>query len=169
MSILVRRINRAKWQQVLNEDDTSDSSADAITNCLKTTNNDLSVWKIDTIKGLEKAILALITGRQQTKLSTLHYVLLDETVVLEKGLSLTDSAGDTVVDSLKNSHKDISKLTYHKLGIIKDLILVKLEENEETFFTRAQLRGILKKAVQDGEIDTMLLHPDLIKNEKLEI
>ena len=167
MSILVRRINRAKWQQIINEDDTSDSSADAITNCLKTTNNDLSVWKIDTIEGLENAILALITGSQQTKLSTLHYVLLDENVVLEKGLSLKESEGDTNVESLKNTHKDISKLTYKRLGIIKDLIIEQLENDDETFFTKSKLKEILKKAIHDGKVSKNSLHPDLVENEKL--
>ena len=167
MSILVRRINRAKWQQIINEDDTSDSSADAITNCLKTTNNDLSVWKIDTIEGLENAFLALITGSQQTKLSTLHYVLLEENVVLEKGLSLKESEGDTNVVSLKNTHKDISKLTYRRLGIIKDLIIEQLKNDDETFFTKSQLKEILKKAIHEGKVSKDSLNPDLVKNEKL--
>ena len=167
MSVLVRRINRAKWQQIINEDDTSDSSADAITNCLKTTNNDLSVWKIDTIEGLENAILALITGSQQTKLSTLYYVLLDENVVLEKGLSLKDSEGDTNVVSLKNTHKDISKLTYQRLGIIKDLIIEQLENDDETFFTKPKLKEILKRAIHEGKVNKDSLHPDLVENEKL--
>ena len=168
MSILVRRINRAKWEQVLNEDDASDSSADAITNCLKTTNNDLSVWKIDTIDGLENAILALITGRQQSKLSKLHYVLLDEKVVLEKGLLLIDSEeGDTAVSSLRSTHRNISKLTYHKLGIIKDLITNHLKEQEETFFTKTQLKDILKKAIKEKKINKELLNSELLKNEKL--
>jgi hypothetical protein len=167
MSILVRRINRAKWQQIINEDDTSDSSADAITNCLKTTNNDLSVWKIDTIESLENAILALITGHKQTKLSTLHYILLDECIVLEKGLLLKESEGDTVATSLKNTHKDISKLTYQRLGIIKDLIIEKLKYNEETFFTRAKLKQILKNAIDTGKVAKDSLNPELVKNENL--
>jgi len=167
MSILVRRVNRAKWQKMINEDDATDPSADAITNCLKTTNNDLSVWKIDTIEGLEDAILALITGHQQTKLSTLHYVLLDENVILEKGLLLKESPGDTAVVDLKNAHKDLTKLTYFRLGIIKDLIIERLVESEETFFTKAQLKGILKKAILNGKVDVNLLNQELIEKEKL--
>lgn len=167
MSILVRRINRAKWEQINNEDDISDSSADAITNCLKTTNNDLSVWKIDTIEGLEDAILALITRPDQTKLSTLHYVLLDENIVLEKGLTLTEEKGNTVVESLKDTHKNISKLTYSRLGIVKYLILNSLVKNEETFFTKAKLKKILKDAITKGKLDKNDLNSDLIQNEKL--
>jgi hypothetical protein len=167
MSILVRRINRAKWQQIINEDDASDVSADAITNCLKTTNNDLSVWKINTIEGLEDAILALITGRQQSKLSTLHYVLLEESVVLERGLILKESIGDTVIESLSSTHKDISTLTYSRLGTVKDLILDKLKDNKETFYTKAQLKGILKNAISTGRVNINFLNPELLLNEKL--
>jgi hypothetical protein len=167
MSILVRRINRAKWEQINNEDDISDSSADAITNCLKTTNNDLSVWKIDTIEGLEDAILALITRPDQTKLSTLHYVLLDENIVLEKGLTLTEEKGNTVVESLKDTHKNISKLTYSRLGIVKDLILDSLKDHEETFFTKAKLTKILNEAIKNGKVDKNTLNTELVKKEKL--
>jgi hypothetical protein len=123
MPLLIRRINRVKWEQIVNTGIDKDVSADAITNCLKTFNNDLSVWHIESDKDLEKAILALITGRSQTKLSTLHIVIIDETVALNKGLSLSNTNGDTVVKELINTHKDLTNLTYSKLGIVKDLIL----------------------------------------------
>ncbi|MBS1774732.1 MAG: hypothetical protein JSS64_00440 [Bacteroidetes bacterium] len=169
MPILVRRINRAKWEQIINEDDASDSSADAITNCLKTTNNDLSVWKIENIEQLGDAILALITGGQQTKLSTLHYVLIREDVLLERGLNLAESEGDTRVESLKNNHRDIANLTYNRLGIVKNIILDCLAEdtNKEAFFTRAKLKVLLKKAIDDGKVNKEDLNKELIENEKL--
>ncbi len=169
MPILVRRINRAKWEQIIDEDDASDSSADAITNCLKTTNNDLSVWKIENIAQLDDAILALITGGQQTKLSTLHYVLINEDVLLANGLDIAETEGDTRIESLKNTHRDITNLTYTRLGIVKNLVRDFLAEDpdRETFFTRAKLKELLKKAIDTGKVNKYNLNEELIQNEKL--
>lgn len=169
MPILVRRINRAKWEQIINEDDASDSSADAITNCLKTTNNDLSVWKIENIEQLDDAIIALITGGQQTKLSTLHYVLINEDVLLANGLDIAETEGDTTIVSLKNTHRDITNLTYTRLGIVKNIVLGCLAEdpNKETFITRAKLKVLLKNAIENGKVSKSDLNEELIQNEKL--
>jgi hypothetical protein len=169
MPILVRRINRAKWEQIINEDDASDSSADAITNCLKTTNNDLSVWKIETIEQLDDAILALITGGQQTKLSTLHYVLIKEELLLKSGLNIAETEGDTRVESLKNTHRDITNLTYSRLGIVKNLILDSLEnnKNKEMFITKSKLKSFLNNAIKNGKVNKTDLNKELIENEKL--
>lgn len=169
MPILVRRINKAKWEQIINENDISDTSADAITNCLKTTNNDLSVWKIETLEQVDDAILALITGGQQAKLSTIHYVFINEEVLLEKGLKLIETDGDTIVESLKKNHRDITNLTYSRLGVVKSLILESIEEykGKEMFITKAKLKSFLKKAIEDGKVDKTVLNKELIENENL--
>lgn len=167
MSIVVRRINRAKWQQILDENNITDSSADAITNCLKTTKNDLSVWKIDSIDELNIAILALITGSQQTKLSKIDYVYFEENDLHNKGLSLNQTIGDTVIDDYKNMHRDLSELTYSKLGIIKDLIIEFLSKNDENFMTKSDLKKLLKSAIDADIIRIKDLNPELVLNEKL--
>lgn len=169
MPILVRRINKAKWEQIINENDATDSSADAITNCLKTTNNDLSVWKIETVEQLDDAILAMITGGQQVKLSTLHYVLINEELLIEKGLNIAETEGDTTVQDLKKNHRDITNLTYNRLGIVKSLILNSLAEdkNQEMFITKSKLKVFLKKSMEDGKLKKSDLNKELIENENL--
>lgn len=166
MPLLVRRINRAKWEPI-NIEDKEDVSADAITNCLKTSNNDLSVWEIENESEIENAILALVTGKSQEKLSTLHYVILNKEDILKNGLELNSTSGDTVVEILKNTHKDISNLTYKKLGIVKTLILESI--NSEHFTTKKQLKVIIKKALQEGKVDIDSLNEKLVENEKLNI
>jgi hypothetical protein len=163
MALLVRRISRAKWDNIKN----NDVCADAITNCLKTNNNDLSVWKIKSEKELNEAILALVTGSRQTQLSTLHYVLIDENLVLSNGLSLRNSPGDTVVSDLVNNHCDIEDLTYKKLGQIKDLIINSIQTNKVSFITKSKLKTVLVEAIKKGKLDKQSLNPELIQNEKL--
>jgi hypothetical protein len=163
MPLLVRRISRAKWDNIQD----NDVCADAITNCLKTFNNDLSVWRITTEDDLNEAILALITGSRQTQLSTLHYVLIEENLVINTGLSLRESNGDTVVSELINKHRDIENLTYIKLGKVKDLIINAINTNSTNFITKRQLKEVLVNAINEGKLVKDRLNPELVVNEKL--
>lgn len=163
MPLLIRRISRAKWDKIGDED----VSADAITSCLKTYQNDLSVWRISSEEELNDAILALISGSKQTKLSTLHYVIIDEDLALEKGLSLKETPGDTVAIDLVDSHRDIEELTYVKLGVVKDLILECIENEKASFMTKKNLKDLLKEAIESGKIQKETLNPELIEKEKL--
>lgn len=162
MSLIVRRINRPKW-----DESDIDISADAITNCLRTTNNELSVWNIDSQAEIDKAVLALITGSKQTKLSTLHVVIIKKTDAISKKLVLIDSLGDTVVDSLKSIHSDITELKYVSLGIVKDLIIESLKKENYAMYTRAKLKVIMQKALNENLLSLEQLNPDLVKAEKL--
>ncbi|MCK8143374.1 hypothetical protein MW871_15895 [Flavobacterium sp. I-SCBP12n] len=159
MSILVRRINRAKWDQVDISND--DSSADAITLCLKTSNNDLSTWLVDSEAEIDTAILALITGSRQENLSTIHIVYFDETVITEKSLSLNSTLGDTIINSLTNKHRDISELTYSKLGSVKEIVLDCLRNNRFKTITRSNLKKMLVKSIEDGLIEKTSLSEEL--------
>lgn len=166
MPLLVRRINRAKWEQI-DFNSTDDVSADTITNCLRTFNNELSVWKIENMSELDDAILALITGSKQSKLRTLHYVIIDEALIIDNKIDLKETNGDTVVGDLVKMHKDITALTYVKLGIIKDLVIDSLLNNRSSFFTRAKLKGLIKEAMKNGRVSKEELNKDLVVNEKL--
>jgi len=166
MPFLIRRINRAKWEE-LKEEQPDDVSADAITNCLRTFHNDLSVWKIDNEADLEDAILALITGSKQAKLSTLHYVIIDENAVIKNNLDLVDTDGDTAVKSLVKNHNDISNLTYQKLGIVKNIVIDSIQNEKSSFFSKKQLKAILNNAIERGVLDKNDLNSELVEKEKL--
>ena len=68
---------------------------------------------------------------------------------------------------LINTHKDLTHLTYSKLGIVKDLILDCLKQSKTTFYTRKQLKEIITQALKDGKVDKLDLHTDLVTSEKL--
>ncbi len=166
MGLLVRRINRAKWNQN-NIEDKDDVQADAITGCLRTSTNDLSVWKIKDEAGLNDAILALITGKRQEKLSTLHYILIDESIISEKGLILNKTNGDTAVSELVETHLDISELTYKKLGIVKSIVLDSIKSKQSSSFSRKQLKELITEAISGGRLKKESLNENLVKKEKL--
>ena len=58
MQLLVRKINRAKWDQN-NICEGESPSGDAITIDLRTKNNTLSIWEINSEDEIEDAVLAL--------------------------------------------------------------------------------------------------------------
>jgi hypothetical protein len=169
MSILVRRIARAKWGEniIPDENGFTDVPADAITNCLKTTDNSLSVWRIESEKELDDAILALITGKKQEKFSKIDYVLIDESRLLDNGLSLVDSDGDTVVDDLIKKHKNISNLSYKKLGAVKDLILDCINNGKCRLFSKQQIKTLVKESIATGKLQKNKLNENLVINENL--
>ncbi|MGF7028446.1 hypothetical protein [Sphingobacterium multivorum] len=163
MPILVRRISRSKWESYdyVNSDN---PPADAITNCLRTHDNELSTWKIDNLDELEKAILCLITGSKQENLSTIHIVYFDINLIGEHGLSIKESIGDTVISEYNNSHFDVTSLDYQSLGSFKNLILSCLRSGNVKTITRGELKKILNKAKDDRILDESLLNPTYQSN-----
>lgn len=79
MGYLVRKFTRSKWGNPVPAD-YSNLNADAVTSCLRTTRNTLSVWRIENEKELDQAILA-IAGTLE-RLQTFDIVSLDETEIL---------------------------------------------------------------------------------------
>jgi hypothetical protein len=169
MSILVRRIARAKWggDSLSDENEFTDVSADAITNCLKTSDNALSVWRIESEGELNDALLALITGKKQEKLSKIDYVLINENKLIDKGLSLIDSDGDTVVDDLVKKHRNIANLSYKKLGAVKDLILDCIHNGQCHLSSKQQNKTLLKESIKNGKLQKENLNEKLVNNEGL--
>jgi len=147
MSFLVRKINKAKWYQIdIMESD--EVSADAITNCLKTNKNTLSVWHIETEDDLEKAVLAIVAN--QDHLDTIDVVILDEPSLNNYNLNIVASPGETPVTSLIEAHRDIAELTFTKLGQVKEHIVQRIRNQKLKRYTVSSLKKILTNAINDG-------------------
>lgn len=184
MSYLIRRINRPKWpdfESKVGEDQKSnwfnlrfwisgpEVQADAITGCLKTTKNTLSVWNVEEIseKELKNIALALITGSMQLKISAMHVVAIEEEKFIKKGIEVVASDGDTIVNDLVKRHKDLSNLTYRKLGIVKEVVVDSIKRNKVRLFTKQELKTILLEGIANGLVDKAKLNPKLIETEKI--
>lgn len=159
MSYLARKINATKWRQV-DLETVTDVSADAITSSLKTQDNSLSFWEISSIDNLDQAALALAAASQQLETIDVVTVLKDD--LHQTGLELNKSEGKTEVEDLKNTHFDIIKLTYSKLGIIASHIIASFKVNRVKRYTRDELRRLLNLAIQEGRLQKEDL-PDSIK------
>lgn len=149
MSLLVRKIDRAKWIQndIANG---KEVSADAITNCMKTKDNTLSVWKIDNPSHVNDAVLAMASYFDH--LDTIDIVVLDESALERAGLRIVPTPGNTPVKRLVDFHRLISELTYRTLGVLAGFTTQCFRETTVHRFTRGQLRTLLKEAITHGDL-----------------
>ena len=160
MSLLVRKIEAAKWRRTSSHD-VADVPADAITGCTRTSGNRLSVWRIEQQEDLGGAVLAMAAMGSQ--IETMDFVVLKEADLVSHELKLAQSPSTTPVTDFVDRHFDIVDLTYASLGRVATVILALVRANQVARFTKAQLRELLLQAVKDNRVDRDAL------NEKLQL
>ena len=163
MSLQVRKINRAKWREadIVNG---AEIPADAITNCLKTQTNNLSVWKIKSEDEIENAILAISSGSDKQYLESFDIVILDSEYLEQKGIEFMVTEGNTAAKMPKDMHSNMVDLTYEKLGIIAYHIVEKFIEKKVLRYTLKKLKDILNNAINEKRVDINILSEN-IKNK----
>jgi len=152
MSLLVRKIDNAKWMQndILNNDTFSveDVSADAIT-CLKTSGNALSAWQVAE-EAIEDAVLAIVSSHQH--LDTIDVVCLDPLSLESNGIRLQSTPGSTPLKDIIGQHIDICDLTYRTLGTIAEQIVHVLKEGKVLRYTKGNIKKLLYDAINQGRL-----------------
>jgi len=146
---LIRKINKAKWFQI-NIFDDDDVSADAITNCLKTTRNTLSVWNIESEDDVDKAVLAIVSS--QDHIETIDVVVLNAEKIEEYEINIIASSGNTPIEEYRNLHRDLAELTFSKLGKIKDHIVERIRNDKIKRYTKGKLKKMLLEAIKSGKL-----------------
>lgn len=156
MKRFVRKIERGKWteKKVWMKNDTLNGgspSADAVTGSLRTQNNTLSVWQIETFGELEDAVTAFVCQGQ--RLDTIDVVIFEESALSERHLKFQKEPADTPLKSFNDRHYDVCELDYHSLGQFSEVIVDSLRSKETTKrFTKAKLKELVKRAVADGKV-----------------
>ncbi len=148
MSLLIRKINRAKWPENDNQN-VEDISADAITNCLRTQLNGLSVWEIPSKNELQDAVLAIASS--QHHLEAFDVIPLRTEYLTEQGIDIDNEAGGTPIKDLIKMHRNLAHLSYSKIGIIAHHAATNIEQARR--FTKVQLKEILQKAISEGRLE----------------
>jgi hypothetical protein len=149
--LFVRKIDKAKWLQT-DIIGGADVSADAITNCIRTKNNTLSVWEISTEDEVDEAALAVVSSGQH--LETFDVVLMNAEHLHANGLEAIPQRESalTPVEDLKDAHRDLAMLTYSKLGIIARHIVDRFRQEKIIRFTEGTLKSLLSDAIKNGRI-----------------
>lgn len=148
MSLLVRKINRNNWPSGITN--SSDIKADAITNCMRTSHDSMSVYEISSKADIDNAFLAIASNFD--RLETFDVVMMDKKVFIDSGINVLNNPGLTPVKDLKNTHWDISDLRYANLGTIAQHINSCVSSNNVMRRSRGELKNIIEKAITDGRL-----------------
>lgn len=162
MSLLIRKIDKAKWMQndILGGEDVS---ADAITNCMKTKGNVLSVWQVAEEGTIEDAVLAIVSSHQH--LDTIDVVCLEPSSLQGEGIRLQSTPGLTPVKDLTDQHIDIFGLTYRTLGTVAKHTVEMIKKEKIVRYTKDNIKKLLNVAINSGRVQSDDLHKSL--REKL--
>lgn len=156
---LIKKINRAKWEQ----NDIKNGgvvSADAITNCLKTTRNSLSTWEV-TDESLEKGVLAMVVNHD--RLDTIDVVLISSEELKDQSIDIEQTRGDTSFTEYIDRHYDLINLNYLSLGKVAEVIVNAFKVNKVKRYTQMDLRKLIQKALDDDILLLCVLKPNVQK------
>lgn len=173
MEYLARKINRNKWPGVSNNGIT-DFQADAITGCLRTLNNELSVWQCDTARSdVGEVVLALALADKRDRIDKIHVALIHKDHVENDGITQKPTLGHTLVVDLCSRHRDLVNLTMTKLCLLAGRISTEVENYSDKeradiscshSFTKKDVTDIIRNAVRAGRVKKEEL-PEKIKND----
>lgn len=158
MSYLVRKITMSKWSIT---DDPAPVNADAITQCLKTTSNTLSFWKIESPADVAQGVLAIAAAND--RLDTIDIVIIDENHFLERGIEIRATPGNTVCPDLVDTHRDLAQLNIVHLGFVSDAIADQIRQGKTERYTLTKLRELIQKALDSGQLKYELLSEGIQK------
>ena len=174
MRSLARKISRAKWEAV--EAFAPDEiGADAVTSCLRTTGNALSLWECDAdaddIRSwtpgagnpeVEAVVLALASSMDS--LASIDILLLSREAIEATGLRLlaTPEHGLTPVEDLKPRHVDLTALDLVRLSMAATLIAGQVRGGGAVRrFRSVEIVQVLQRAIADRRLAAVALRPSL--------
>lgn len=163
MTLLVRKINKAKWHLDTFQDG-DPVNADAITNCLKTSGNTLSFWAIQSEDLIEEAVLAIAASNDN--LDTFDIVVLPISFFEENNFDIEHTPGSTKCQDLEDTHRDLAKLNVRHLAVLSNKIAGLVSSANARRYTLGSLKTIIKDAIEKGRIDPEVL-PEGIKRKVL--
>lgn len=152
MAYLVRKIAMGKWCV---SDEVLPINADAITQCLKTDNNTLSVWRIEDEKEVSKGVLAMAANNDY--LSKIDVVIVDESTLAAGSITIAITPGETPCADLVETHRDLAELNVANLAFISESIAAQIRANKVHTFTASKVKALLREAIEAGTLNVELL------------
>ncbi len=149
MALLVRKIDKGKWMQndILRGEPIS---ADAITNCLKTKQNMLSMWRIADRHDVDDVVLA--QASMFDHLDSIDVVILDEGSLRKRGIHIEDAPGGTRLADLADAHVHASGLDIDLLCELATTIADSLRSKNEQRYEKGTLARLLASAISEERL-----------------
>lgn len=154
MAYLLRKFSYAKWNSNRGLP-SADFSADSITNCIKTSKNQLSTWISDSNDfnndEVEKLVVALATNMERP--DVIDVIWLDPIWLEENGISLECNLGESKYGAVNEKHRDISMLSLSGLGLVGEHIIKQMETigNYKRFTKKEVMNLVVKWQAEDNE------------------
>lgn len=146
--MLIRFISSiSKWDEskVINRPDAF-ICGDTISD-LRTTDNNLSVWKADSEEDIEDAIVALALNRDAV--DKIIYILIREEDLAKLEIEISyKNAGKApgLKDSILNKHRDLIELDFWRIGFLAEYMLrLAKDENHRKLCSKAEVKKLLNK------------------------
>lgn len=160
MALYIRKFTRSKWTKNLNIEK-NQYSADAITGCIRTQGETLSVWRTDnddlTSEYNKKIIAALATSMDNP--TAMDILMFDDDGLKEHDLQIVQEDSDSIVYEVNSSHYNISCLNYEKLGDVSDYIVSLLNaEKVPERIGLGKIKEIVNEMIQAGFISSKSLN-----------
>lgn len=136
--------------------------ADAVTGCLKTIGDRVSVWRCENDpKDVDEVFLALATGSKSSSFETMDIVVLPENELADAGLVAESSEGDTAVEDLKERHFDLAYLDLDKLAGLARIVASRVKSSQVVRRTERQIKDLVRQAVSAGRVRRDELNEEL--------
>ena len=162
MAYYVRKIPRSKWQEdPLSADEekalleVKKVAADAVTNCIKTTGNKFSLWRVEEKRDSIDDIIPLIVGFERP--DTCDIIYISDEVFLQEGIVIEQSSEDanTPIEELKQYHYNAIVEDYEGLGKFARIVLRSLDNHKR--FKGKEVKTKLREMLDRQEIDREMI------------
>ena len=162
MAYYVRKISRSKWQEdPLSADEekalleVKKVAADAVTNCIKTTGNKFSLWRVEEKRDSIDDIIPLIVGFERP--DTCDIIYISDEVFLQEGIVIEQSSEDanTPIEELKQYHYNAIVEDYEGLGKFARIVLRSLDNHKR--FKGKEVKTKLREMLDRQEIDREMI------------
>ena len=166
MAYYVRKIARSKWQEnplSANKEQAIEEvksvKADAITNCIKTTANKLSLWRVEEKRDSIDDIIPLIIGFERP--DTCDIIYISDEVFSEEEITLEQSSDDanTPIEELKQYHYNAIVNDYEGLGKFARIVLKSLNNHKR--FKGKEVKTKLQDMLNNHEIEKDMISEKL--------
>ena len=166
MAYYVRKISRSKWQEdPLSADEekalleVKKVAADAVTNCIKTTGNKLSLWRVEEKWDSIDDIIPLIVGFERP--DTCDIIYISDEVFLQEGIVIEQSSEDanTPIEELKQYHYNAIVEDYEGVGKFARIVLRSLDNHKR--FKGKEVKTKLREMLDRQEIDREMISDKL--------
>lgn len=156
MEYLARKIARAKWMRKSDMEE-AEIRADAITGCLRTSNDTLSTWECDiTDESLADVVLALAAAG--STIDKMDIIVLRKDTLAELGIRLDATLGRTAARHLEALHVDLTGIELERLSKLARTIADQARGNINCYrFPRPRVISLLRSALSDGKLDLTIL------------